>query len=116
MLYEVITFYDSISPIVDAETVDMSVVFRASRWDRSIDGIESNVATGYHAIEFLVITSYSIHYTKLYEVHQLGDPQAGGVEHFQHGAVAQSLRVIRIGGLEQRLHLRFGQGLSYNFV
>jgi len=31
-------FYDSISPIVDAETVDMSVVFRASRWDKSIDG------------------------------------------------------------------------------
>ena len=31
-------FYDSISPIVDAETVDMSVAFRASRWDKSLDG------------------------------------------------------------------------------
>jgi len=31
-------FYDSISPIVDAETIDMSVAFRASRWDNSIDG------------------------------------------------------------------------------
>lgn len=31
-------FYDSISPIVDAETIDMSIAFRASRWDNSIDG------------------------------------------------------------------------------
>ncbi len=29
-------FYDAISPIVRAETIDMSRVFRASRWDRSI--------------------------------------------------------------------------------
>jgi methylenetetrahydrofolate--tRNA-(uracil-5-)-methyltransferase len=31
-------FYDSISPIVDAETVDMSVAFRASRYGKSLDG------------------------------------------------------------------------------
>ncbi len=31
-------FHDSISPIVDAETVDMSVAFRASRYGNSIDG------------------------------------------------------------------------------
>jgi methylenetetrahydrofolate--tRNA-(uracil-5-)-methyltransferase len=30
-------FYDSISPIVDAETIDMSVVFRASRYGKSLD-------------------------------------------------------------------------------
>ena len=29
-------FYDAISPIVSAETIDMTRVFRASRWDRSI--------------------------------------------------------------------------------
>jgi methylenetetrahydrofolate--tRNA-(uracil-5-)-methyltransferase len=29
-------FYDAISPIVLAETIDMGKVFRASRWDRSI--------------------------------------------------------------------------------
>ena len=29
-------FYDAISPIVLAETIDMSRVFRASRWDRSL--------------------------------------------------------------------------------
>jgi methylenetetrahydrofolate--tRNA-(uracil-5-)-methyltransferase len=31
-------FYDSISPIVDAESVDMSIAFRASRYGKSLDG------------------------------------------------------------------------------
>jgi methylenetetrahydrofolate--tRNA-(uracil-5-)-methyltransferase len=33
-------FYDAISPVVLAETIDRSKVFRASRWDRSIRGRE----------------------------------------------------------------------------
>jgi methylenetetrahydrofolate--tRNA-(uracil-5-)-methyltransferase len=31
-------FYDAISPIVLAESIDMSRVFRASRWDRNVHG------------------------------------------------------------------------------
>jgi methylenetetrahydrofolate--tRNA-(uracil-5-)-methyltransferase len=31
-------FYDSISPIVDAESIDISIAFRASRYDKSLDG------------------------------------------------------------------------------
>jgi len=31
-------FYDSISPIVDANTVDEAIAFRASRYDKSLDG------------------------------------------------------------------------------
>lgn len=31
-------FYDSISPIVDAETIDRSIVFAASRYGKSLDG------------------------------------------------------------------------------
>ncbi len=31
-------FFDAISPIVDAETIDMTVAYRASRWGKSIDG------------------------------------------------------------------------------
>jgi methylenetetrahydrofolate--tRNA-(uracil-5-)-methyltransferase len=31
-------FYDAISPIVDAHTIDMSVAFRASRYGKSLDG------------------------------------------------------------------------------
>ncbi|HEU4690453.1 MAG TPA: methylenetetrahydrofolate--tRNA-(uracil(54)-C(5))-methyltransferase (FADH(2)-oxidizing) TrmFO [Vicinamibacterales bacterium] len=37
-------FYDAISPIVLAETLDMSKVFRASRWGRSLRGHEPSVA------------------------------------------------------------------------
>jgi methylenetetrahydrofolate--tRNA-(uracil-5-)-methyltransferase len=33
-------FYDSISPIVDAETVDTSIAFRASRYGKSTDGTD----------------------------------------------------------------------------
>ncbi len=31
-------FYDAISPIVDADTIDLSIAFRASRWGKSLDG------------------------------------------------------------------------------
>ena len=31
-------FFDAISPIVDAETIDMSIAYEASRYDRSLDG------------------------------------------------------------------------------
>lgn len=31
-------FYDAISPIVDANSIDMNVAFRASRWGKSLDG------------------------------------------------------------------------------
>jgi len=33
-------FYDSISPIVDAETIDLSIAFHASRYGKSLDGGE----------------------------------------------------------------------------
>ena len=33
-------FYDSISPIVDAESIDMAVAFRASRYGKSLDGTD----------------------------------------------------------------------------
>ena len=36
-------FYDSISPIVDAETIDMSIAFRASRYGKSLDGSDDYV-------------------------------------------------------------------------
>jgi methylenetetrahydrofolate--tRNA-(uracil-5-)-methyltransferase len=34
-------FYDAISPIVLAESIDLSRVFRASRWGRSLRGVDS---------------------------------------------------------------------------
>jgi methylenetetrahydrofolate--tRNA-(uracil-5-)-methyltransferase len=47
-------FYDAISPIVLAETIDMNKVFRASRWNRSVRpdaGIgDSGLGIGAHAL------------------------------------------------------------------
>ena len=39
-------FYDAISPIVLADSIDMGKVFRASRWDRSLRGPGATGATG----------------------------------------------------------------------
>ncbi|MBV8570750.1 MAG: methylenetetrahydrofolate--tRNA-(uracil(54)-C(5))-methyltransferase (FADH(2)-oxidizing) TrmFO [Acidobacteriaceae bacterium] len=36
-------FYDSISPIVAAESIDMSIAFRASRWSKSLDGTDDYI-------------------------------------------------------------------------
>lgn len=36
-------FYDAISPIVDADTIDYSVAFRASRYGKSLDGTDDYV-------------------------------------------------------------------------
>lgn len=36
-------FYDSISPIVAADSIDMSVAFRASRWGKSLDGSDDYI-------------------------------------------------------------------------
>jgi methylenetetrahydrofolate--tRNA-(uracil-5-)-methyltransferase len=33
-------FYDSISPIVDAESIDLAIAFRASRYGKSLDGTD----------------------------------------------------------------------------
>ncbi|MGE0394571.1 MAG: methylenetetrahydrofolate--tRNA-(uracil(54)-C(5))-methyltransferase (FADH(2)-oxidizing) TrmFO [Vicinamibacterales bacterium] len=41
---EHLAFYDAISPIVLAESIDRSIVFRASRWDRSLRGAGGGAA------------------------------------------------------------------------
>ena len=40
---EQLYFYDAISPIVDAETIDYSIAFRASRYGKSLDGTDDYV-------------------------------------------------------------------------
>ena len=41
---EHLSFYDAISPIVLADTIDRSIVYRASRWGRSIRGADEHGA------------------------------------------------------------------------
>lgn len=43
---EHLAFFDAISPIVLAESIDMSKVFRASRWDRSLGPSEGAASDG----------------------------------------------------------------------
>lgn len=48
---EYLYFYDAISPIVLAESIDRSIVFRASRWDRSLGGGAAGTAEPAHPAE-----------------------------------------------------------------
>jgi methylenetetrahydrofolate--tRNA-(uracil-5-)-methyltransferase len=45
-------FYDSISPIVDAESIDMSIAFRASRYGKSLDGTDDYVNCPFDKAEY----------------------------------------------------------------
>lgn len=46
-------FYDSISPIVAADSVDMSIAFRASRWDKSLDGSDDYVNCPFNKEQYM---------------------------------------------------------------
>ncbi len=45
-------FYDAISPIVDAGTIDMSIAFAASRYDKSIDGSDDYINCPFNREEY----------------------------------------------------------------
>jgi methylenetetrahydrofolate--tRNA-(uracil-5-)-methyltransferase len=45
-------FYDSISPIVDANSIDMSIVFRASRYGKSLDGTDDYLNCPFDRAEY----------------------------------------------------------------
>ncbi len=45
-------FYDSISPIVDAETVDTNIAFRASRYGKSLDGTDDYLNCPFDKTEY----------------------------------------------------------------
>lgn len=45
-------FYDSISPIVDSESIDTSIAFRASRYRKSIDGTDDYLNCPFNRVEY----------------------------------------------------------------
>jgi methylenetetrahydrofolate--tRNA-(uracil-5-)-methyltransferase len=45
-------FYDAISPIVDAESVDRTIAFEASRWGKSIDGTDDYLNCPFNRDEY----------------------------------------------------------------
>ena len=46
------------------------------------------------------------------QVHQFGNPQARGIEQFQHHPVTEPLGTFQLRRLQQRLHLGFGEALG----
>ena len=45
-------FYDSISPIVEADSIDMSIAFRASRYGKSLDGSDDYINCPFNKEEY----------------------------------------------------------------
>ena len=45
-------FYDSISPIVDGHTIDLSIAFRASRYNKSLDGTDDYLNCPFDKAEY----------------------------------------------------------------
>ena len=45
-------FYDSISPIVEADSIDMTVAFRASRYGKSLDGTDDYVNCPFNKVQY----------------------------------------------------------------
>jgi methylenetetrahydrofolate--tRNA-(uracil-5-)-methyltransferase len=45
-------FYDSISPIVEADSIDMSIAFRASRYGKSIDGTDDYINCPFDKLQY----------------------------------------------------------------
>ncbi len=45
-------FYDSISPIVEADSIDMTVAFRASRYNKSLDGTDDYVNCPFNKAQY----------------------------------------------------------------
>ncbi len=61
-------FYDSISPIVAADSIDMSVAFRASRWGKSLDGTDDYINCPFNKEEYYSFVEALLQ-AEFYEAH-----------------------------------------------
>jgi methylenetetrahydrofolate--tRNA-(uracil-5-)-methyltransferase len=61
-------FYDAISPIVDAETINYDIAFRASRYGKSIDGTDDYVNCPMNKAEYLAFIAALLD-AQSYEAH-----------------------------------------------
>jgi len=78
-------FYDSISPIVDAESIDTSIAFRASRYGKSLDGTDDYLNCPFDRAQYeafvdalLAAESVPAHIEEDRELHQPSAERAGG--------------------------------------
>ncbi len=61
-------FYDSISPIVTADSIDLSIAFRASRYGKSLDGTDDYINCPFNKEEYDAFVSALIE-AEFYEPH-----------------------------------------------
>lgn len=61
-------FYDSISPIVAADSVDMNIAFRASRWNKSLDGTDDYINCPFNKAEYETFLD-ALQAAECYEAH-----------------------------------------------
>jgi methylenetetrahydrofolate--tRNA-(uracil-5-)-methyltransferase len=61
-------FYDSISPIVAADSIDMSVAFRASRYGKSLDGTDDYINCPFNKDEYYAFVDALLQ-AEFYEPH-----------------------------------------------
>jgi methylenetetrahydrofolate--tRNA-(uracil-5-)-methyltransferase len=106
-------FYDSISPIVDAESIDLSVAFRASRYGKSLDGTDDYLNCPFDKPQYeafldalLAAESVPAHIEDDRLLHQLPAETAGSeIEHVRFFEACLPIEEIARRGRDT---LRFG--------
>lgn len=93
-------FYDAISPIVLAETIDMGKVFRASRWDRSLG------ASGDSEGDYLNCPLTPEEYDRFYDA--LATAESATVHDFDREKFFEGCLPIEVMAHRGRDTLRFG--------
>ena len=99
-------FYDAISPIVLAETVDMSKVFRASRWQRSLRGEGSSPPTPDSEGDYLNCPMTREEYDRFYDA--VTTAESATVHDFDKEKFFEGCLPIEVMAHRGRDTLRFG--------
>jgi methylenetetrahydrofolate--tRNA-(uracil-5-)-methyltransferase len=102
-------FYDAISPIVLAETIDVTKVFRASRWDRSLRGSDPASDAGRGSIsdgDYLNCPLTEDEYARFYDA--LVTAESATVHDFDRETFFEGCLPIEVMAHRGRDTLRFG--------
>ncbi len=99
-------FYDAISPIVLAESIDMSKVFRASRWGRSLGGSTTGCAVDDGAGDYLNCPFTREEYDRFYDA--LVTAESATVHDFDKEKFFEGCLPIEVMAHRGRDTLRFG--------
>jgi methylenetetrahydrofolate--tRNA-(uracil-5-)-methyltransferase len=99
-------FYDAISPIVLAETIDRSKVFRASRWGRSLGPSSSSCGAGESDGDYLNCPLTREEYDRFYDA--LTQAESATVHDFDKERFFEGCLPVEVMAHRGRDTLRFG--------